>query len=74
MDRYTKFILTTIAVGVIGLNFHLFKNEIMSPANASSHKVHKIAICNENGTKCSDVITIRGGRGNAIQIYNWPRS
>ena len=36
MDRYTKFILTTIAVGVIGLNFHLFKNEIISPANAES--------------------------------------
>jgi len=30
MDRYTKFILTVIAVGVLGLNFYLFDGEIIS--------------------------------------------
>ena len=55
MDKYTKFILTMIAVGIIGLNYHLFKNEIITNANASSHEVHKIAICNENGSICAQL-------------------
>ena len=55
MDKYTKFILTMIAVGIIGINFHLIKGDIISKANASSHEVHKIAICSENGSKCADI-------------------
>ena len=55
MDRYTKFILTTIAVGIIGINYHLFNGDIISEANASSHEIHKIAICNENGSRCATV-------------------
>ena len=35
MDRYTKFILTIIAVGIIGINFQLFGGDIISEANAS---------------------------------------
>jgi hypothetical protein len=39
MDKYTKFILTVIAVGILGLNVHLFKDEIISPVHAgTSHK------------------------------------
>ena len=34
MDKYTKFILTTIAVGIIGINFHLFGGEIITKAEA----------------------------------------
>ena len=34
MDRYKKFILTIIAVGIIGINIQLFKNDIVSNANA----------------------------------------
>ena len=34
MDRYTKFILTIIAVGIIGINFQLFGGDIISSANA----------------------------------------
>ncbi len=34
MDRYKKFILTVIAVGIIGINIQLFKNDIVSNANA----------------------------------------
>ena len=37
MDKYTKFILTIIAVGILGLNFHLFKDGIISPVNAAGH-------------------------------------
>ena len=35
MDRYTKFILTIIAVGIIGINFQLFGGDIISKAEAS---------------------------------------
>ena len=34
MDKYTKFILTLIAVGIIGINFHLFGGELISKAEA----------------------------------------
>ena len=57
MDRYTKTVLSIIAVGVLGINYHLFKGEIISTANASSHnKVNKIAICDENGSYCASAL------------------
>ena len=34
MDKYTKFILTMIAVALFGINYHLFSGEIISPAEA----------------------------------------
>jgi len=66
MDKYTKFILTIIAVGVLGLNFHLFKGKIVSPANASSHQVIKMTICNETGTRCAGI----NGSGN-LRVYDF---
>jgi len=54
MDRYTKFILTIIAVGILGLNYHLIRNDIISEANAAG-PIHKIAICNERGTECAGI-------------------
>ena len=39
MDKYTKFILTMIAVGILGLNYHLFSGDIISKANASHDKM-----------------------------------
>ena len=39
MDKYTKFILTMIAVGIIGINFHLFGGDIISKAEAR-HDTH----------------------------------
>ena len=53
MDRYAKFILTMIAVGIFGLNYHLFKGKIISSAYADKDIVHKITICNESGLNCS---------------------
>jgi len=64
MDKYTKFILTMIAVGILGLNYHLFKGEIFSNAYAASGEVHKIAICeSDNPNKCVNLINrkISGG-------------
>ena len=34
MDKYTKFILTMIAVALFGINYHLFSGEIISSAEA----------------------------------------
>ena len=34
MDKYTKFILTVIAIGMIGLNIHFFKDDLISSAKA----------------------------------------
>ncbi|MDC0944228.1 hypothetical protein OAR82_00080 [Candidatus Pelagibacter sp.] len=34
MDKYTKFILTVIAVGILSLNIQLFKDDIITNANA----------------------------------------
>jgi hypothetical protein len=35
MDKYTKFILTMIAVALFGINYHLFDGDIISKAEAS---------------------------------------
>ena len=35
MDKYMKFVLTIIAVGIIGINFQLLGGDIISKANAS---------------------------------------
>ena len=35
MDKYTKFILTMIAVALFGINYHLFVGDIISSAEAS---------------------------------------
>ena len=36
MDRYTKFILTVIAVGILTLNVQLFKDDISIITNANA--------------------------------------
>jgi hypothetical protein len=56
MDKYTKFILTMIAVALFGINYHMFSGEIISSAKAShGGNVHKIALCNKSGSKCADI-------------------
>ena len=52
MDRYTKFILTIIAVGILGVNFHLFKDAIVTPAHAEN--IQYMIICDTEG-QCADV-------------------
>ena len=56
MDRYTKFILTIIAVALIGVNYHLFDGKIISSAEAN----HNVA----NATK--------GIGSMHVTIDNWP--
>jgi hypothetical protein len=56
MDKYTKFILTMIAVALFGINYHLFSGEIISSAKAShGGDVHKIAICSKSGKSCAGI-------------------
>ena len=39
IDKYTKFLLTLIAVGVIGINFYLYDINIIKKAYAISNNV-----------------------------------
>ena len=60
MDKYTKFILTIIAVGVIGLNFHLFKFDLVSEAKAKHYDMYDAEY--------------PGHQVAHVTIDNWPRS
>ena len=56
MDKYTKFILTMIAVGIIGINFQLFGGDIISEAEASHAKsamMYKNHIWIDNWPNCN---------------------
>jgi len=66
---YRKFILTMIAVGIIGINYHLFSGDIISPVHAASNEVHKIAICNEYGSRCADILVARRGTGESWYAF-----
>jgi len=72
MDKYMKFVLTIIAVGIIGINFQLLGGDIISKANAVSNEVHKIALCNKQGSKCVDIGTREhfGKDWNTLMIGN----
>ena len=53
IDNYTKVILTVIAVST---SFLAFKDiGFISSATASGEKVHKIAICKQDGSKCATI-------------------
>ena len=57
MDRYTKFILTIIAVSLIGINYHLFNGKIISNAEAAHDY-------NQN--------LLAGAGSLHVTIDNWP--
>ncbi len=40
IDKYTKIVLTIIAVGVIGLNVHFFKDDFVKEAHAVERHDH----------------------------------
>ena len=56
MDKYTKFILTMIAVALFGINYHLFSGDIISSAEAKH---------NTNNTAY-------GEGSMHVTIDNWP--
>ena len=57
-DTYSKVMLTIIAAA---LCVNAFQNlNIVNPAFAAAGQVHKIAICNEDGNGCAEIML--GGR------------
>ena len=65
IDNYTKVILTVIAVST---SLIAFKDiGFISSATASGEKIHKITICNENGTRCAGIY---GSGDGGLQISN----
>jgi len=63
MDKYTKSILTVIAVGIIALNIQLFNGGgFFTKANAlnlTGEKPQKVTICDEQGMECAGVSSYR---------------
>ena len=57
IDKYTKVILSLIAVGIIGINFHLYSGSFIKPAYAA--QIHKIQICDYFGTMCGNNIYMK---------------
>ena len=57
MDKYTKFILTMIAVALFGINYHLLSGNVISSAEARH---------NEGGTAY-------GEGSMHVTIDNWPQ-
>ena len=57
MDKYTKFVLTMIAVALFGINYHLFSGDIISSAEARH---------NTNNTAY-------GEGSMHVTIDNWPQ-
>ena len=56
MDKYTKFILTIIAVGVVGINLQMLSGNIITSAHADNHTgVQKVQICDGWGVDCAMV-------------------
>ncbi len=53
IDTYTKFIMTIIAGALVVIA--LKGTGIIPTANAQSGGVHKIAICDSNGSRCAQI-------------------
>lgn len=43
LDKYTKFILTIIATGIISINFYLYKISFIEQANAAPNNMTVVA-------------------------------
>jgi len=62
MDKYTKIILAVIAISMFKLAFLGF-NPIINSAN-------RIAICNQDGDWCSDIVYLTRDKQKALNIMN----
>ena len=66
MDKYTKFILTIIAVAVIGLNYNLvFKDSIISKAEAADPIIERLNIMDRKLDKIINIVK----RIQKVQLY-----
>ena len=55
--------LTFIAIAIASIPY---SNNVVTPALASNHIVHKVALCNDDGRLCANVY--KGNRGNWFRI------
>ena len=55
MDKFTKGILTVIAVGIIGLNVQMMNGGGFFGKAHAVENVQKVILCNETGTSCANV-------------------
>ena len=53
MDKFTKGILTVIAVGIIGLNVQMVNGGGFFTKAHAIDDVQKVAICDEHGFNCA---------------------
>jgi hypothetical protein len=65
-DRYTKIVLTVIAVCLLKIAFA----DLISPAEAQGG-VQRVAICDRNGSDCASVTRLPGALG--AQLWVWPK-
>ena len=66
MDKYTKGILTVIAVGIIGLNVQMVNGGGFFTKAHAVGNVQKVTICDENGFSCAYV------DGAFLNVKNFP--
>lgn len=66
-DRYTKIVLTVIAVCLLKIAF----SDLIAPAEAQGG-VQRVAICDKSGSDCASVTRLPGTAGGA-QLWVWPK-
>jgi len=69
IDKYTKIILTLIAVGIIGINFHLFKGSIVKDALAASGNDWQVVARGKNNNDL--VVFSNGGKKFCMANRNY---
>ena len=74
IDKYTKFLLTLIAVGIIGINLHLFKGSVVKDALAATANDWQVVtydgylrVFSNNGKKVCTIASIRVGKRGSWQ-------
>ena len=48
-----------------------YSSQVVTPALASSHGVHKIAICNETGSECAQTVYSDRWKVRMLPIWNY---
>ena len=63
-DKYTKLMLTIIAVGIIGINIHIFKGSVIEDAYAEDQRSKRSI------ERIIESCKVRGGYVDDGYIYN----
>ena len=68
IDRYTKVVLTIIAVGIIGLNVHFFKDDFIKEAHAVESHRHQLHQLIGLDTKIKLIVMSCASRGKGASL------